>query len=136
MGDPKIDKLRRVPIFSQCSGRELRFLAGQMDEVSIRAGRTLIREGAPGNSFYLLLDGEVEVSVKGRRRPSLGPGDFFGEISMLDRGPATAAVVTKTPVRALVLSHVQFRDAIRGNQAIALKVMATMAERLRADSLG
>ncbi len=135
MPDLKLDRLRRVPIFSQCAKRELQFLSSRMDEISIAAGRTLITEGKSTDSFYLLVNGEVEVTVKGRLRSRLGPGDFFGEIGMLDRGPATATVVTKTPVDALVLSHAQFRDAIRGNEAIALKVMATMAERLRADTL-
>ncbi len=135
MPDLKLERLRRVPIFSQCSKRELQFLSSRMDEISVAAGRTLITQGVATDSFYLLVNGEVEVTVKGRPRRRLGPGDFFGEIGMMDRGPATATVVTTTPVDALVLSHAQFRDAIRGNEAIALKVMANMAERLRADTL-
>ncbi len=131
----KAERLRQVPLFSQCTKRDLQFLESRMDQVSAGAGRTLIAEGKPSDAFYLLLEGEVDVSIKGRPRRRLGPGDFFGEISMLDRGPATATVVTRTPVELLVLSHAQFRDAIRGNEALALKVMATMAERLRADML-
>ncbi len=135
MAESKADWLRRVPIFSRCSKRELQFLGTQMDEVRVDAGRTLILEGDRTDAFYLLLSGEVDVFVRGRPRRRLGAGEFFGEIGMLDRGPATATVVTKTPVEALVLSHLQFRDAIKANEAIALKVMATMAERLRADAL-
>ncbi len=135
MAESKADRLRRVPIFSRCSKRELQFLGTQMDEVRVDAGRTLILEGDRTDAFYLLLSGEVDVFVRGRPRARLGAGEFFGEIGMLDRGPATATVVTKTPVEALVLSHLQFRDAIKANEAIALKVMATMAERLRADAL-
>ncbi len=131
----KAERLRQVPLFSQCTKRDLQFLESRMDQVSAGAGRTLIAEGKPSDAFYLLLEGEVDVSIKARPRRRLGPGDFFGEISMLDRGPATATVVTRTPVELLVLSHAQFRDAIRGNEALALKVMATMAERLRADML-
>ena len=135
MADLKIEHLRRVPLFAQCSRRELQFLASRMDEVSIRAGRTLITEGEPTNAFYLLMSGEVDVRLKGRPLRRLGPGEFFGEIGMMDRGPASATVVTKTPVEAMVMSHAQFRDAIRGNETIALKVMATMAERLRSSTL-
>ncbi len=135
MAESKADRLRRVPIFSRCSKRELQFLGTQMDEVRVDAGRTLILEGDRTDAFYLLLSGEVDVFVRGRPRARLGAGEFFGEIGMLDRGPATATVVTKTPVEALILSHLQFRDAIKANEAIALKVMATMAERLRADAL-
>lgn len=136
MAESKADQLRRVPLFSQCSKRELQFLATQMDDVSIGVGRTLLTEGNPTDAFYLILRGEVEVSIKGRSRGRLKPGDFFGEIGMLDRGPATATVVTTTPVEALVLSHAQFRDAIKANEGIALKVMATMAQRLRANTHG
>ncbi len=131
----KADRLQRVPLFSRCSRRELQFLATRMDELELAPGKTLIIEGQLTDTFYILLTGEVEVLVKGRRRRRLGAGDFFGEIGMLDRGPATATVVTASPVDALVLSHAQFRDAIRGHDAIALKVMATMAERLRGDAL-
>ena len=134
MAESKADQLRRVPLFSQCSKRELQFLGTQMDDVSIGAGRTLLSEGNPTDAFYLILRGEVEVSIRGRSRGRLKPGDFFGEIDMLDRGPATATVVTTMPVEALVLSHAQFRDAIKANEGIALKVMATMAQRLRANT--
>jgi CRP-like cAMP-binding protein len=133
--DAKIEALRRVPLFSRCSKSELQFLASEMDQVSLPAGHTLISEGRPGHTFYIILSGEVDVYVEGRARRRMGAGDFFGEISMLDRGPATATVVTTTAVETMVLSHTQFRDAIRGNEAIAVKVLEAMAERLRADAL-
>jgi CRP-like cAMP-binding protein len=66
----------------------------------------------------------------------MAPGDFFGEIGMLDRGSATATVMTTQPTEALVMSHVQFRDAIKANDALALKVITAMAERLRASDPG
>jgi CRP-like cAMP-binding protein len=127
----KVEELRRVPLFARCSKSELQFLATQMDEVSVEAGRTLIVEGQQNHSFFIALSGELEVSVQGRPIDHLGPGRFFGEISMLDRGPTTATVITTTPVDLLVLSHAQFRDAIKARETIALQVMAVMAERLR-----
>jgi len=131
----KVDRLQRIPLFSRCSRRELQFLATRMDQLEIPPGKTLITEGQLTDTFYILLAGEVDILQKGRRRRRLAAGDFFGEIGMLDRGPATATVVTASPVDVLILSHPQFRDAIRANAAIALKVMATMAERLRGDTL-
>jgi CRP-like cAMP-binding protein len=101
----------------------------------VQAGQTLIKQGSAGDTFYLLLEGEATVQVDGRDRPPLHPGSFFGEISMLDRGPATATVVTRTPARLMVMSHAQFRDAIKANDQLLLQVMGAMAERLRRDSL-
>jgi CRP-like cAMP-binding protein len=135
MADKRAEQLKRVPLFSQCSKSDLEFLVTRMDEVTLPAGRTLITEGMPADTFYILLQGEVEVTVKGKPRARLGAGEFFGEIGMMDRGKATATVVSKTPLDVLVMSHPQFRDAIKGNPAIAMNVIAAMAVRLRADSL-
>jgi len=99
----------------------------------VEAGRTLIRQGSPSDSFYLLLDGEADIEVDGKARPPLGAGRFFGEISMLDRGPATATVVTKTPARLMVMSHAQFRDAIKANDQFLSHVLSVAADRLRRD---
>jgi CRP-like cAMP-binding protein len=135
MGDAKTEALGKVPLFAHCTTKDLEFVASRADEVDVPAGRQLVRQGHPGDTFYVLLYGEADVEVDGERRPSLKPGDFFGEISMLDRGPATATVVTRTPARVMVMSHSQFRDAIKGNDDLLGRVMAAMGERLRADSL-
>jgi CRP/FNR family transcriptional regulator, cyclic AMP receptor protein len=134
--DPKVEALGRVPLFSRCSRKELEFIASRTDEVDLKSDYTLIKQGAPSDTFYVLLEGEATVSVDGKSRAALHAGDFFGEISMLDRGPATATVVTSTPVRAMVMSHVQFRDAVKGNDSLLSTVVAAMADRLRRDSLG
>ena len=135
MSDPKIEALKQVPLFSHCSLKELEFLATRTDEVAAPAGHQLTSQGRPGNAFYLLLDGEAEVTIDGKHRRTLSPGDFLGEISMLDLGPATATVVTSTPVRLMVMSHPQFRDAVRANADLLTQVMAAMGERLRSDLL-
>ncbi len=135
MSDAKIEALSKVPLFARCSRKELEFLVTRTDEVSVPAGRTLITQGRAADSFYLLLTGGANVRVDGRDRPALQPGSFFGEISMLDRGPATATVVTSGPSKLMVMSHAQFRDAIRANDQLLSQVMAEMAERLRRDSL-
>jgi CRP-like cAMP-binding protein len=130
----KIEQLRRVPLFSHCGRRDLEFLASRMDEVALPAGKTLIREGQSGHTFYILMSGKAEVRRGSRETATLQTGDFFGEISMLDGGPASATVVTSEPSQAMVMSHVQFRDAIKGNEELVLKVMAAMAQRLRANA--
>jgi len=127
----KEDRLKAVPLFSRCSKRELEFLASRVDELSLPAGKTLLVQGQPTDTFYILLSGEVDVSVNGRPVKRLKAGDFFGEIGMLDRGLATASVTTTQPSKTLALSHAQFRDAIKGNDALVLQVMAAMAQRLR-----
>jgi CRP-like cAMP-binding protein len=135
LNDSKADALREVPMFARSGQKELEFLATRTDDVHVESGRTLIRQGSPSDSFYLLLEGEAEVEVDGKARPPLGPGRFFGEISMLDRGPATATVVTKTPVRLMVMSHAQFRDAIKANDQLLSQVLSAAADRLRRDYL-
>jgi CRP-like cAMP-binding protein len=135
MADPKVEALRRLPLLANSGHKELEFVASRADEVEVGAGKTLIKQGDPSEAFYLLLEGEADVEVDGRHRTTLGPGDFFGEISMLDRGPATASVITKTPVKLMVMSHAQFRDAIRSNDDLLGQVLAAMAKRLRVDSL-
>jgi CRP-like cAMP-binding protein len=133
MGDPKIDALSKVPLFATLTRSELEFVATKADEADVPAGRILTTQGAPGDTFYALLNGEAKVEIDGHLRRTLETGDFFGEISMLDRGLATATITTTKPSRLLVMSHAQFRDAIKANDALLIKVLAAMGERLRAD---
>ena len=133
VADPKLDALSRVPLFAHCTRKELDFIAREGDEVNVKAGKTLIRQGQPGDTFYIQLEGKSQVEVDGKKRRVLGPGDFFGEISMVDRGAGTATVTTVTDGRLFVMSHSQFRDAVKANDAIMVKVLRVMGERLRAD---
>ena len=133
VADPKLSALGRVPLFARCTRKELEFIAREGDEVTVPAGKTLIRQGRPGDTFYIQLEGTSEVKVDGKRRRVMNPGDFFGEISMIDRGAGTATVTTLTDGRLYVMSHAQFRDAIKANDALMVKVLLAMGERLRAD---
>ncbi len=134
MNDPKVDAMGRVPLFSRCTRKELEFLASRTDEVELKANHTLIKQGTSSDCFYVLLQGEATVEVDGKARPKLHAGDFFGEIRMLDRGPATATVITSTPARAMVMSHAQFRDAIKSSDSLLSTVLAAAVDRLRRDS--
>ena len=133
VADPKLEALSRVPLFARCTRRELQFIAREGDEVNVKAGKTLIRQGQPGDTFYIQLDGKSEVEVDGKKRRVLAPGDFFGEISMVDRGVGTATVKTLTDGRLFVMRHAQFRDAVKANDGLMVKVLKVMGERLRSD---
>jgi CRP-like cAMP-binding protein len=133
MAHSKVKALSRVPLFAKLSGAELEHVASNADEVDVPAGKKLTTQGRPAESFYVLLDGEAVVEIDGEPRRTLKPGDFFGEISMLDRGPATATVKTKQDSKLLVMSHSQFRDTIKSSEGLLVKVLLAMGERLRAD---
>jgi CRP-like cAMP-binding protein len=133
MSDPKTRALSKVPLFAQLSQKELEFVASRTDEVDVPAGKRLITQGHPGDTFYVVLDGAADVVIDEKPRRTMETGDFFGEISMLDRGLGTATITTTKPSRLLVMSHAQFRDAVKANDALLIKVLAAMGERLRAD---
>jgi CRP-like cAMP-binding protein len=106
-----------------------------MDELSLPAGMTLINQGTSNHSFFVLIGGEVDITVSGEPRTTLGRGDFFGEITMGDRGWATATAVTKTPVEAYVLSHQQF-GALSAVERVLARLQAAKNHRLDADRKG
>ena len=133
MADPKLEALSRVPLFAGCTHRELEFIAAHTDDVSVPARKELTRQGQLGHTFYVLLDGEAEVVIDGAQRNTMREGDFFGEISMLDQGEGTATITTTQPSRLMVMSHAQFRDVVKSNDAILVKVLEAMARRLRSD---
>jgi len=132
-GDSKVEGLKQVSVFSGLSKHELEWVASRMDEIEVGQGEALTHQGQPGHTFYVLIEGQVEAAIDGNPVATLGPWDFFGEISMLDRGPATATCTTLAPTKLLVMSHEQFRDAVKSNEGVLSGVMAAMATRLRAN---
>ena len=130
----KIDLLKRVPLFSGCSKSELGALALTADELDLRNGYVLTREGQPGREFFVLVEGTVEVTQKGKRIGELGAGDWLGEIALLTKGPRTATVTSTSPVRILVITDRTFRRVVEEMPSIALKVLASVGERLGHDA--
>ena len=126
----KVDLIRKVPLFAGLSRSELAQVASIADEIDLPADRVLIREGERGREFYVLLEGEAEVTRKGDRIVTRGSGEFFGEIALVSSLPRTATVTTRKPVRALVIRDVEFRALLQRTPAIALKVLSAVAERL------
>ena len=130
--DPRIDRLRAVPLFDACNEKQLQFIATRVDEVDIPAGKVLTEEGRSGGEFFIILSGEAEVKRSGSVIETLRAGDYFGEIALLDNGPRTATVVAKKPTRCLVLSPNQFQDVLYQDPAIAVMMLHTVVRRLRA----
>ena len=128
----KIESLRRVPLFSQLSRRELSRLAAVADEVDVPAGALLAREGAHGREFVVLADGLAEVESGGEVLRTLGAGSFFGEISLVTGGARTATVTAKAPSRLFILTRPAFRSLLRRSPRVARAVLASAALRLAA----
>jgi len=132
----KAELLRSVPLFSECSKRELGDVAELADELSVPAGTALMREGERGREFVVLVEGTVKVTRKGRKVAELGDGDFVGEIALVADVPRTATVVASSPLRMLVVSDRAFQRLLRQQPALAAKVMRSLGERLAAMSAG
>ena len=133
--DAKIDLLKRVPLFAGCSKQELRRIASITDEVDLKEGTELTREGERGREFFVLLEGTVGVEKGGKSRGTRGEGDFIGEIALVTQAPRTATVTAKTPVRALVVTGRDFRGLLRETPQIQMKVLQALADRLAADAV-
>lgn len=129
--ETKNDLLRKVPLFSRCSRKELVAVAQVADEVDLRAGTELTVQGRSAHEFFILLSGEAVVRQNSRQLRVLGPGEIVGEIALLNDGPRTATVTVSRPSRALVLNARDFRALLREQPDIALKVRAIVGERLR-----
>lgn len=131
--DAKVDLLRTIPLFADCSRRELREIAAAADEVVVPAGTTLTREGASGKELVVIVDGGADVVRRGRRINRVGTGDFIGEIAIVSGAPRTATVRTTAPTHALVLTARDFRTLLRRVPSIQLKVLDAIARRLPDD---
>jgi CRP-like cAMP-binding protein len=124
-------KLSKVPIFSGCTKRELAIIARAAKEVSHREGTVIAREGERGVGLFLILEGQCGVTIGGRTKALLGPGDFFGEVALLDGGPRTATVTALSPVRLVGVTGWVFRGLLMEHPSIALKTLEAVAGRLR-----
>jgi CRP-like cAMP-binding protein len=129
-----VKMLAEVPIFEELSTKELKSIAAAAKEVTHRQGAVLAREGDSGVGFFLILEGNVSVAVGGRPVRGMGPGDFFGEISLLDGGPRTATCAAQTEVTTLGITPWTFKRLIEQNPSIASKMLKVMAQRLRSSA--
>jgi len=130
----KIELLKKVPLFEQCTKAELRELAMTADEIDLRDGHVLTKEGRPGREFFVIVEGTARVTRKDKKIADLGEGDWFGEIALLTDAPRTATVTATSPVDVLVITDRSFRRVVETMPSIALKVLACVGERLARDA--
>ena len=127
----KDQTLAQVPLFESLSRRHLKKIAEHADEVSFRENETIVEADQPGGTFFVIVEGEVKVLQNERVIARAVPGEFFGEISLLDGGPRTASVVAATPVVAVRLFKSSFDKVVREEPGVAAKILAVVAGRLR-----
>lgn len=110
--DPYLAHLATVPLFGDCSERELAMIARRGTDVVVPAGRILVREGRPGYEFFVIIDGTVTVTRDGEHVTDLGPGAFFGELALLHDVPRNATVAATTEVEILVVQSQELRTLL------------------------
>jgi CRP-like cAMP-binding protein len=125
------DALRRVPMFEGMTDRAIDAIGEMTVERSFPVGSDIVREGDPGDAFYVLVEGRAAVSQAGVAVRELRAGDFFGEIALFDGGPRTATVTATEPIRALVVDRDGFRRLIEEHPVVRLDVVTALAQRLR-----
>lgn len=130
--DTKLEELSRMWLFSACTKKELGVIGRATEETEVAAGKELTKEGATGHEFFLILDGEASVRKNGRKVATLGPGQYFGELALLDRGPRNATVTAETPMKLLVIPQREFSAVLDEVPGMSHKLLRAMAERLRA----
>jgi CRP/FNR family transcriptional regulator, cyclic AMP receptor protein len=130
--EEKIRHLERVPIFEDCSLKQLRSIADISKIVEVPERTVLCRSGEPGEEFFILIDGTAHVTVSPKKRASIRPGEFFGEMSLLDGEPRSATVKAKTDLRVLVIERLHFWKLLREVPELTERMLVTLSRRIRA----
>jgi CRP-like cAMP-binding protein len=121
----------RVWLFSECSRSELRTISKFAQPVAVKAGTTVCDEGDVGQTFYIILSGKASVIRNGRKVAELGPGEYFGELALLDRLPRSATVKALTDMELLVISQKDFNKLLMDSPSLTRKLLIASATRLR-----
>jgi CRP/FNR family cyclic AMP-dependent transcriptional regulator len=129
--EDKVERLKEVPMFQECSQRQLRSVARIARVFDVAAGTVLTRAGEPGDEFFLIIDGTARVEVSADKQMPLHPDEFFGEMSLLDGGPRSATVVAATPVRLLVISRRHFSVLLKEVPGLTQTLLVTLSRRVR-----
>ena len=124
--------IQQVPLFSDLDKKELQGLASSMKERIFDEGDTVASEGQTGIGFFIIEEGEATVSVQGEERSTLGHGDYFGEVALIDDGARTATITAKTPLKCYGITSWEFKPLVEQNADLAWKMLQTMAKMLRA----
>jgi CRP-like cAMP-binding protein len=132
--DERMALLREVELFRGVADEGLAAIAAKATEVAFGAGRTIVRQGEVGTGFFLIVAGRARVVRDGETLDHLGPGQFFGELSLLDRQPRIAQVVAEEPTDCLALASWDFESILASEPGVALAILRGVAGRLRAVS--
>lgn len=124
------DSMARIPMFTACSKRELQTISKLTTQHDVPAGKALTREGEGGSEFAIILEGTAVATRNGREIGRLGPGDYYGEIALLDPGVRTATVTAETPMTLAILTPAEFSQALDEVPALAHKIMRGLARRV------
>ena len=127
-----LQHLADVPLFSSCSNRELQKIARAADEITVDEGREIVTQGATGHEAFIIIDGTARVVRNDQEIATMGPGDYFGELALLDGGPRTASVVATSPMTLLVLGQREFAGLIDEVPGLAHKILTSLAQVVRA----
>jgi CRP/FNR family cyclic AMP-dependent transcriptional regulator len=125
------DVIRRVPLFAKLSGKDLKSLAASMKERSFDAGEVITEPGQSGLGFFVIESGAASVVSGGKTRATLKPGDYFGEVALIDGGTRTARIVADTELRCYALTSWDFRPFVQTHPDVAWSLLQTLAQRLR-----
>lgn len=123
--------LHEVPLFSSCTRSELKSIANLGTRATVREGKVLTEQGRPGREFFLVVSGTARCLINGREVARFGPGDFFGEMALLDGQPRSATVLATSPMDVLVLDRREFSTLLDESPTIARKLLQAMATRQR-----
>jgi CRP-like cAMP-binding protein len=132
--EARIALLREVALFRGVDDDGLAAVAAKVTEIAFDAGRTIVRQGEVGTGFFLIASGQANVVRGGRTIAELGPGQFFGELSLLDQQPRIANVVAATAVECLALASWDFEAILASQPGVALAILRGVARRLRSVS--
>ena len=120
-----------MPLFAGLDDRELQQIASSMRERRYKAGDTVTQEGSGGAGFFVVEDGEADVSVGGETSGTIGPGDYFGEIALINESPRTATLTARTDMLCYGVTPWDFKPLVEGNSEIAWKLLTAMAEKMK-----
>ena len=132
MARPSPEMIAKIPLFSDLEPKELRRIADSFKEREFAAGETISTEGKSGAGFFVIGSGTAKVSVRGEERGSLGPGEYFGEIALIDEGVRTATFVAETDMTTYGMTFWEFRPIVESDSRIAWKLLQAMTRKLRA----
>jgi CRP-like cAMP-binding protein len=135
MADQFVKHLATVPLFAQCSKKDLTEIARFVDQIDVPDGRELINEGEVGHEAFIVVEGSASVTRDGDEVATIGPGAVFGEMALIDRAPRNATVVATSPMQLIVIGKREFTGLLDESASFRTSVMSALADRVRQKDL-